>query len=360
MIHAGVAASALALRYHRRMDSLTQIALGASVAALAVPAAHRRRALLAGAALGTLPDLDVIPLALLGVDPVANMTWHRGPSHSLLVLAPLGWLLWLWLRRIWTPVREAPRAWLLAIQLALLTHPLLDAFTVYGTQLFWPLPLRPTMWSSVFIIDLGYTLWLLLGVVAATWLGARPAARRWLLAGVMLSSAYLGWSLAAKALVEREAARALAALGFQEAPRFSVPMPFNTLLWRVVAMTPDGFVEGERSLVADRGPMRFRPYPSDTRALAEVAGFPAVRRLAWFNHGFMKAEVRDGKLVLSDLRMGAEPDYTFRFAVAEAGNPHWHEIAPEQQRWPWSERRALDVLWRRIWAQPEELVTGSR
>lgn len=342
------------------MDSLTQIALGASVAALAVPAAHRRRALLAGAALGTLPDLDVIPLALLGVDPVTNMTWHRGPSHSLLVLAPLGWLLWLWLRRAWTPVREAPRQWLLAIQLALLTHPLLDAFTVYGTQLLWPLPLRPAMWSSVFIIDPGYTLWLLLGVVAATWLGARPAARRWLLAGVVLSSAYLGWSLVAKALVEREAARALAALGLRDAPRFSVPMPFNTLLWRVVAMTPDGFVEGERSLVADRGAMSFRSHRSDTRALAGVVGFPAVRRLAWFNHGFMKAEMRDGRLVLSDLRMGAEPDYTFRFAVAETGNPHWHEIVPEQVRWPWSERRALDVLWRRIWAQPEESVTGNR
>ncbi|MBB5015073.1 metal-dependent hydrolase [Rehaibacterium terrae] len=342
------------------MDSLTQIVLGASVAALAVPAAHRRRALLAGAALGTLPDLDVIPLALLGVDPVTNMTWHRGPSHSLLVLAPLGWLLWLWLKRVWAPVREAPRAWLLAIQLALLTHPLLDAFTVYGTQLLWPLPLRPTMWSSLFIIDLGYTLWLLLGVIVACWLGARPAARTWLLAGVVLSTVYLGWSLVAKALVEREAARSLAALGLADAPRFSVPMPFNTLLWRVVAMTPDGFVEGERSLVADRGPMRFRHYPSDTRALAEVAHFPAVRRLTWFNHGFMKAEVRDGKLVLSDLRMGAEPDYTFRFAVAEGGNPHWQEIVPEQQRWPWSERRALDVLWRRIWAQPEESVTGSR
>ena len=47
------------------MDSLTQIVLGASVAAAVVPAAHRRAALLAGAALGTLPDLDGIPVALM-------------------------------------------------------------------------------------------------------------------------------------------------------------------------------------------------------------------------------------------------------------------------------------------------------
>ena len=82
--------------------------------------------------------------------------------------------------------------------------------------------------------------------------------------GLALSSAYLGWSLIAKGMVEREAQRSLAALGLGDAPRFSVPMPFNTLLWRVVAMTPTGFVEGERSLWADRGPMEFRGYPSNT------------------------------------------------------------------------------------------------
>ena len=38
------------------MDSLTQAALGAGVAAICVPARHRGRAMLLGAALGTLPD----------------------------------------------------------------------------------------------------------------------------------------------------------------------------------------------------------------------------------------------------------------------------------------------------------------
>ena len=47
------------------MDSLTQIVLGGAVAAAIAPAPHRRAALLAGAMLGTLPDLDALPLALL-------------------------------------------------------------------------------------------------------------------------------------------------------------------------------------------------------------------------------------------------------------------------------------------------------
>ena len=35
-------------------------------------------------------------------------------------------------------------------------------------------------------------------------------------------------------------------------------------------MTPEGFVEGERSLIADRGPMRFTHFASDRRALDAV------------------------------------------------------------------------------------------
>lgn len=334
------------------MDSLTQIVLGGTIAAAIAPPRHRRAALLAGAALGTLPDLDSLPIALLTDDPVARMTWHRSASHSLFVLPLLAWAIWAWCRSRGGRVAEAPRRWLWAIVLALVTHPLLDAFTVYGTQLLWPLPPRPVMWSSVFIIDPLYTIWLLAACIAAWWLREWIAAQRVLLAGLVLSSAYLAWSLLAKVAVDREAGRALAAIGLADAPRFSVPMPFNTVLWRVVAMTPQGFVEGERSLLADSGPMVFRGYRSNLEALRAAQGIAAVQRLDWFNHGFQKAQVRDGVLVLSDLRMGAEPDYTFNFAVAERDGNAWRAIPPEQLRWRWQATRRLTAMWERIWTQP--------
>src|SRR5690606_10180590 len=132
------------------MDSLTQIVLGGALAAAIAPAHHRRAALFAGGALGTLPDLDALPLALLADDPVAVVTLHRGASHSLFLLPLLGWAIWAFFRRRGGRVAESPRRWFWAIQAVLLTHPLLDAFTVYGTQLPWPLPLPPVMWSSLF------------------------------------------------------------------------------------------------------------------------------------------------------------------------------------------------------------------
>ena len=350
------------------MDSLSQIVLGGAVAAAVVPAKHRRAALLAGAGLGTLPDLDGLPIALLTQDPVALMTWHRSLTHSLLVLPFVAWAIWAFFRQRSGRVAEAPRAWFWAILLALVTHPLLDAFTVYGTQLWWPLPVRPSMWSSMFIIDPLYTVWLLIACVVAWAVPRRALAQHALVAGLALSSAYLGWSVLAKAMVDRAAVAALAPMGLAHAPRFSVPLPFNTLAWRVVAMTPDGYVLGDRSLVADRGPMRFQAHVSDTPALQAVAGLPAVQRLAWFNHGFMRAEVRPlpaavaaagggaeaGQLVLSDLRMGMEPAYSFNFGVAQrAPDGAWQALTPPVRAasglGPVLSREGAGALWRAVW-----------
>ncbi len=344
------------------MDSLTQIVLGASVAAAVVPAAHRRAALAAGAALGTLPDLDGLPIALMTDDPVLRMTLHRGLTHSLLVLPLIAAGIW-WLFRRFGHGRVAasPVRWFWAIALALITHPLLDAFTVYGTQLWWPLRPSPAMWSSLFIIDPLYTVWLLIGVLVAVIAGPRRLGRQALVAGLVLSTAYIGWSLVAKTLVEREAARSLAAMGLADAPRFSVPMPATTLLWRVVAMTDDGYVEGFRSLVADRGPMRFTAHPSDVAALQANADLPAVRRLAWFNRGFMGATVVDERLVLDDLRMGSEPEYFFRFTVAERVDGDWRPVPPAQGEMARDLGATWTATWARLWHDPDAgEVSGAR
>jgi membrane-bound metal-dependent hydrolase YbcI (DUF457 family) len=65
------------------MDSLTQVVLGAAVAEAAIGRRVGRRAALFGAVLGTLPDLDVF-VSFGGV--VEDFVYHRGASHSLLVL----------------------------------------------------------------------------------------------------------------------------------------------------------------------------------------------------------------------------------------------------------------------------------
>ena len=201
------------------MDSLSQAVLGASVAGAFAPEGQRGKAMLMGVGLGTLPDLDVF-IDFGGA--VENFTYHRGFSHSLFVLAPFSAFLWLLLRQWWAPVREAPLRWLAAISLALLTHPLLDAHTAYGTQLFWPLQVPPTSWATLFIIDPLYTLPLLVGVLVAAF--RRKVSGTALRVGLILSTLYVGWSWVAQAAVSRNVDDALASMQLRDAPVFITPI----------------------------------------------------------------------------------------------------------------------------------------
>lgn len=336
------------------MDSLTQIVLGASITAASVPAGQRRTALLLGATLGTLPDLDVF-IDFGGA--VENYTYHRGFSHSLFVLVPFAILLWLVLKRFWAPVRDASRPWFWAILLTLVTHPLLDSHNAYGTQLFWPVESPPVSWSTLFIIDPLFTLPLLIGTLFAA---IRPASRHsgtLLATGLALSSLYLGWTWVGKGLAENAALESLAAAGLPTQPVFSTPTPFNSLLWRVVVVTEQGHVEGLYSLVADEAPMHFVAHDSNRRALEAASGIWAVDRLVWFSNGFMKPVIEGDTLVLADLRMGQAPVFVFRHEVARYDGANWLPIETRLQPAK-LEKGFLGAIWQRIWTQPGKPATN--
>ena len=299
--------------------------------------------MLLGAGLGTLPDLDVF-IDFGGA--VENYTYHRGFSHSLFVLAPLSALIWLLLWRWWAPVRDKPLRWLAAISLALLTHPLIDAHTAYGTQLFWPLTVPPTSWATLFIIDPLYTLPLLVGVLVAAI--NRKVSGTALRVGLVVSTIYLGWSWVAQATVSRNVEDALASMQLQGAPVFLTPTPFNTLLWRAVVITDHGYLEGFDSLMVDEGTMRFTAYASETDAIEDAGDIWTVSRLRWFAQDFVKAHIDNDRLVISDLRMGQDPTYVFSHVVAARGNPHWKEIPAELLPVSFGVR-ALAGVWDRIW-----------
>lgn len=316
------------------MDSLTQAVLGAALQGTVLGRIQGRRSLLYGAMLATVPDLDVV---IRYADPVSSMTYHRGFSHSLFVLTGLALLLtWLTLlvvrRRRPDAGYSGPRVFL-ALWLVLVTHPLLDAFTVYGTQLFWPFTPTPQSWAAVFIIDPLYTVPLLIGVIyaAVRGLGGRTTA---LLGALLLfSSAYLGFGLLSKNLAEQRFHAALRAQQIDVTQLRAVPMPFNTLLWRVIAKTPDGdYYEGVSGLFDDDPPEWLRQ-PLDLSAARVLEGSPLHERLRWFTGNWLRYDVVGDALVVSDLRMGIPGNYTFRFRMAGCdGQGNWQVETPRS--WP--------------------------
>ena len=330
------------------MDSLTQLALGAAVGGAVMGRRVGRRAVLWGAVCGTIPDLDVF------IDmgsAVADFTYHRGASHSMFVLTALTPLLVWLILRIHPGTREHRSGWFALVFLCFMTHIGLDCLTVYGTQIFWPLTSYPVSGSAVFIIDPAYTLPLLVGVALLLARGPlRPLGRRANLAGLALSTAYLGWAVAAKLHVESVARASLQAQGVAVEHLLTTPAPLNTLLWRIVAIADGRYLEGYYSVLDGDRRVAFVGHPRGEQRLAGLEDHWPVRRLKWFTHGFWAADRESGAIVMSDLRMGLEPSYAFRFQVGEVANPHPRAVP--DRRWP-EERDvgALAWIWQRIWTE---------
>lgn len=331
------------------MDSLSQIALGAAVG---VATLGRRtpvwKAALWGAVAGTLPDLDVL---IDHGDPIRNMVLHRAETHSPFWLTLFSLPFALLAARLSGEWAHWKRWWL-AMWLALVTHPLLDAMTVYGTQLALPWSDHPFGVGSVFIIDPLYTLPLLAGTgwaLAKKGGGQSFSANA---AGLLLSTAYLGWGVFAQAQVERVARESLAAQGIAAERVLVTPSAFNTVLWRVVAVSGDAYFEGFRSLLDDTPAMQFDRFPRGTALAAELPGHDGLRRIAAFSKGFYKLQQDGDRVLLSDLRMGQEPAYIFTFVIAKRASAPVPLAVPEQIGARPDLARGLPWLWRRALGEP--------
>jgi inner membrane protein len=308
------------------MDSISQIALGAAVS---VAVMGRRtavwKAALWGGVCGTLPDLDAF---VDYGDAVNNMTRHRADSHALLWLTLLAPVIAAAIARLhgeW----DRWRRWWLAVWLVLVTHPLLDVMTVYGTQLLRPFTSHPYGVGSVFIIDPLYTLPLVVGVVAAL-RSVAVTGLRWNQAGLFLSTAYLAWSVAAQQWVTTQAHASLRAQGIAAERVLVTPTAFNTVLWRIVAMDGERYHEGFYSLLDGQRPVAFDAFDRGAPLQAALAGNAAVQRLAWFSHGFVRFAERAGVVRVADLRMGQEPFYVFDFEVARRQSPTLAPMVPQR------------------------------
>ena len=318
------------------MDSLSQIALGAAVSI----AVFRRRQPLwqsaaLGAVLGTLPDLDVL---IQHGDPISDMTLHRTESHSLFYLTLLSPLLaWFWLKisRSGGSLRRA----LLGVWLVLITHPLLDMLTIYGTQLLLPFTDYPFGIGSVFVIDPLYTLLLFFGLIV-TMLKKNLL---WNQLGLVFSCGYLLFGIGAQQWVQQQVEQQLPA---QQGKVLVSAAPFNTLLWRVLWLQPEQYSEAYVSLLDPKQQIQWQHYPRQPELIRQWQQQAQVARIAWFSHGFFQLAQQPGQLVLTDLRLGLEPGYSFRFVLTQNDQGEVSNITQLDR--PPADSRSLRWLWQRV------------
>ena len=330
------------------MDSLTQIVLGAAVGEAVLGKKVGNKAMLYGAIAGTIPDLDTFVGNF--TDTVTAIEIHRGFSHSIVfsvLFAPVfGYLIFLIERK--SPADWKDWSWLMFW--GLFTHPILDAFTTWGTQLFWPLETR-LAFKNIFVIDPLYTLPFLFFLILAMRQKKGSAKRRkYNNLGLIVSSTYLLITLLLKSMAYLQFEESLETQGIFYKRMETRPAPLNTILWNANVEVEDAFLTGDYSFFDDEL-IRYNSFPKNHDYLGALKEHPEVRRLIDITNGWYTITMEDGVLHFNDLRFGqlnpSDPDSSFTFSyklIEENGELRVEEVEKNTR----DAGKMLPQLWERI------------
>ena len=304
------------------MDIVTQGLLGSAVAQAGYSKHLGRRAALYGFLIGLLPDFDIIA-GYWG--QWASLKYHRGPTHAFLALIILSVPIGLICHRVsGSDVKK--RHWIGLALLSLITHPVIDWFTAYGTSLTWPFNNNRYAIDALPIIDPIYSLPLLAVTALGLFSRLNPQRLR-ALAIIALAAttiyAFMGWNTSQTLILRGK--ELFRAQGFEPVEVRAMPTLLNTVVFRVVGRDAnDRFMITYLKKSSAQPLTRVVTVEPDrdefvTRALDHEHG----RLFRWFAMNMLHTssiKLEDGghKVVLNDMRYGMllDPAQTLFSAVA--------------------------------------------
>lgn len=398
------------------MDSLTQIVLGAAAGEVVLGKKIGNRAMVWGAIGGTIPDMDVLGKFFLST--IDNLAFHRGISHSIffsIVAAFLfGWMIhamykspyhkWIAVfcralafilvgfalnfllklffvneliptlvmagllgtvfyktskKRYFDQEISSPdatvRDWQWLMFWALFTHPILDCFTMYGTQLFAPFSDVRVAWSTISVADPIYTAPFITCLIIASTLHRSSKKRRmWNYLGIGISSAYLLFTVFNKMSMEKTYAASMDKQGIKYERFITSPSILNNILWTCTAESEGKYYQGQYSMF-DTKEINFVPISKNHEILPRLDSDPTIKTLRWFCEDYFKVDKLDDQTYrFNDLRFGSfggetedELEYIFRFHLTDTKDGYDMEEArggPEQGK----EKEIFGILFERI------------
>ncbi|MBK9151418.1 MAG: metal-dependent hydrolase [Saprospiraceae bacterium] len=361
------------------MDSLTQIVLGAAVGEAVLGKKAGNRAILWGAVAGTIPDLDVAANAVFS--PIDALAFHRGPTHSVVFCIAgaiaFGWILHRMYRYrhhryiaalcwgfmvlsiagaiiltdaitiiktiaglslaglgVYTiyyrytrdnyriPDDITVREWQWLFFWSLITHPILDCFTTYGTQMLLPFSDYRIGFNNISVVDPLYTVPFMLFLTASMFFRRTDKRRRILNGlGLVVSSIYMIWTFTNKARVNEVFEQSLQADGISYQRYMTTPTILNNILWYGVAESDTAWHFGQYSFFDSDKKFRLQTIPKNKALSRQFDGDYTFEKLKWFSNRYYNiTEPDSGRIVFEDLRFGtfrtsaeAEDKFVFRF-----------------------------------------------
>lgn len=300
------------------MDSLTQIVLGAAVGEAVLGRKVGNRAMFYGAIAGTIPDLDVI--SSFFVDTVRALEIHRGITHSIffsIVFAPIfGWIV----SKI--DAYKSFKGWSWLFFWGLFTHPILDAHTTWGTQLFWPFDIR-LAFKTIFVIDPLYTLPFLTFLILAMFQKKdNPKRQFYNRTGLIVSSSYLALTFLLKGISFYQFTDALEQQNITYQEIETKPAPLNTVLWTANVKRENDFLIGNYSFF-DKSDIQFSHYPKNHELIDHLIENEKMQRMIHISKGWFTIIEKEGELFYNDLRFGLlstkedATNFVFQYRIIE-------------------------------------------
>jgi inner membrane protein len=298
------------------MDPLTHAALGATIGRTFFYRHLGVRAVACGAVMAMTPDLDLVVGAAQG--SFDRLVSHRGITHSLM-FAPVvgtisGWAYSRWLQRRHpgNSASAGPPLWIGLFILALLSHPLLDLCTTYGTQLLLPFSRDRFALDAIAVVDPLYSVMLVAGLAGGFLARERPRSAWYAGIALMLTTAYLLVGVRLNTLAESEARHQLEMAGVEVIEAQAYPTMLQLPHRRLVVLSPlevrVGFISMWRPCPVQWGvaPAITNTYTQALRATREGQIFE------WFSGNLLASQVIDEgdrvRVELRDLRYGYELD----------------------------------------------------
>ncbi|WP_046744501.1 metal-dependent hydrolase [Kordia zhangzhouensis] len=340
------------------MDSLTQIVLGAACGEIAMGKKIGNKALLFGAIGGTIPDLDVFVGDWIYDNNIDAMLFHRGFMHSITFAIIASLLLGLLVYKLYDKGKRKDttiqKDWTWLFFLSIFTHPILDCFTGYGTQLFLPFSDYRVAFSNIAVVDPLYTIPFLLCLIILMFYHRKDTKRKkWLFLGLGISSMYMLFTVGNKLYINSVFTRSLNAEKIVYTRYSTEPSMFNNILWYGIAETENAYHIGFYSLFDTKDVfIEWKTLEKNHELIPKTN--PNLAKLAWFSDDYYNLSLQEkGTYLYNDLRYplvdlgnGKQPVFSFQL-FNEKGKLNMKPFEPKFENGN-DMKKVLAVFWERI------------
>jgi inner membrane protein len=207
---------------------------------------------------------------------------------------------------------------------AIFTHPILDCFTLYGTQLLWPFTDMRIAWNVVSVADPAYTIPFLGFLLLAAYTKNNIKKRtiyNWM--GIGYSLLYLSLAAINKQFINAVAEKTIADEGIKANRYMTNASILNNILWTTTIETDSSYYQGLYSPFDKEKKFKLYEIPKNHDLLDGHQDDKTIKILKWFSadyYAILKRE--DGKIQFNDMRYGTfkgnengESDYIFKFVL---------------------------------------------